>query len=161
MMELEFRENEYRLTVNEMQADIEKLLVNGSPSQAPRAVIVPLSTLEVSPPTMVAIKAAQNRKSLNQLVSSFSQSSVQRSSSRKIQIMFDRGHFPCFVVEIDRLVKMEKLIDHEEAHKQGALEELTMTSQVPSCALTFFISQNWESNSSPDNELHTKVMKRS
>ena len=37
------------------------------------------------------------------------------------------------------------------------LEELTRTSYQPAGAFTFFVSQNWESADSPDNELGTKL----
>ena len=40
---------------------------------------------------------------------------------------------------------------------RNLLEELTPTTLAPSCAYTFFISQNWETRNSPDNSEGTKL----
>ena len=67
------------------------------------------------------------------------------------------ARYPCFVISLTQLAKLDQLRPHEELLQAGMLEELTRTSYQPAGAFTFFISQNWESAHSPDNELGTKL----
>ena len=46
---------------------------------------------------------------------------------------------------LSKLRQLERLPDHEDALKANLLDELTALSTQPSCAYSFFISQNWES----------------
>ena len=68
-----------------------------------------------------------------------------------------RCRYPCYVLSLSKLEKLETLLPHETLLHAGQLEELTRTSRAPSGAFTFFISQNWESPNSPDNVLQTKL----
>ena len=65
--------------------------------------------------------------------------------------------YPCYVISLSKLQQMETLEQHEALLEKDALEVLTRTSRTPSGAFTFFISQNWESKTSPDNTLGTKL----
>jgi hypothetical protein len=65
--------------------------------------------------------------------------------------------YPCYVIALSKLQKMDTLQKHEDLLAREELEVLTRTSRTPSGAFTFFISQNWESKTSPDNTLGTKL----
>ena len=65
--------------------------------------------------------------------------------------------YPCYVISLSKLQQMETLEQHEALLEKDALEVLTRTSRTPSGAFTFFISQNWESKTSPDNAMGTKL----
>ena len=65
--------------------------------------------------------------------------------------------YPCYVLSLKKLEELDALEPHEKLLHAGKLEELTRTSRTPSGAFTFFISQNWESKSSPDNSQATKL----
>ena len=55
------------------------------------------------------------------------------------------ARYPCYVISLTQLAKLDRLRPHEELLQAGVLEELTRTSYQPAGAFTFFISQNWES----------------
>ena len=78
--------------------------------------------------------------------------------------------YPCWVVSLTNLKELDELVEHEEII--GKLEELLPDSTSPSCAYSFFISQNWEGGKSgrggksgnlvrgrphPDNMRNTKL----
>eukprot|EP00964_Phaeocystis_antarctica_P065147 scaffold39258_cov67-Phaeocystis_antarctica.AAC.6 len=65
--------------------------------------------------------------------------------------------YPCYVIALSRLQKMDQLEPHDDLLAKGMLEELTRTSRTPSGAFTFFVSQNWESLDTPDNSQGTKL----
>ena len=52
-------------------------------------------------------------------------------------------HYPCWVMPLSKLCKLEKLPSHEDALQADYLEELTQLSTQPSSAYSFFVSQNW------------------
>ena len=84
-------------------------------------------------------------------------------------------------MSLSNLQTCDHLPTHEEAYEKGLLEELTQTSLVPNGAATvssvefnssrqalpsspplhhssqYFVSQNWEGEEGPDNELKTKL----
>ena len=55
---------------------------------------------------------------------------------------FAKRAYPCWVMSLTNLAAFEELPEHEECI--GKLEELLPDSTSPSCAYSFFISQNWE-----------------
>ena len=65
--------------------------------------------------------------------------------------------YPCYVISLSKLQQMDTLQKHEDLLAAEQLEVLTRTSRTPSGARTFFISQNWESKTSPDNSMGTKL----
>ena len=72
-------------------------------------------------------------------------------------VRFDDSAYPCYVMSLTNLQTCDSLPTHEEAYESGLLQVLTQRSMVPNGAATYFISQNWESESGPDNELKTKL----
>ena len=48
-----------------------------------------------------------------------------------------------WVMPLSTVRKLERLPAHEDALQAGYLDELTQLSTQPSCAYSFFISQNW------------------
>ena len=81
---------------------------------------------------------------------------------------FTKRSYPCWVMSLTNLATFNELPEHEECIIQ--LEELLPDSTSPSCAYTFFISQNWEGgrpdssgyynvrgHAHPDNKLNTKL----
>ena len=84
---------------------------------------------------------------------------------------FTKRLYPCWVMPLTTLLGYEELVEHESCVDQ--LEELLPDSTSPSCAYSFFISQNWEGGRPdpsgfynvrgrphPDNKLNTKVNQR-
>ena len=61
------------------------------------------------------------------------------------------------MIALSRLQKLDELQKHEDLLATDSLEILTRTSRTPSGAFTFFISQNWESKTSPDNAMGMKL----
>ena len=83
---------------------------------------------------------------------------------------FTKRLYPCWVISLTNLAAFSELPQHEDALEM--LEELLPDSTSPSCAFSFFISQNWEGGrpgppgheyfnvrgrAHPDNKLNTKV----
>ena len=83
---------------------------------------------------------------------------------------FAKRTYPCWVMSLTNLAAFEELPCHEECIEQ--LDELLPDSISPSCAYSFFISQNWEGGRPgpsgqgffnvrgyphPDNKLNTKL----
>ena len=83
---------------------------------------------------------------------------------------FAKRAYPCWVMSLTNLAAFEELPEHEECIEK--LEELLPDSTSPSCAYSFFISQNWEGGRPgpsgqgyfnvrgrphPDNKLNTKI----
>ena len=69
--------------------------------------------------------------------------------------VFDAAHYPCYVISITNLLKLDTFCHHEEALERGLLEVLeTVDEKRDSC---FFVSQNWESTDDPDNARGTKL----
>ena len=54
-----------------------------------------------------------------------------------------KNYYPCWVMSLSTLHKFERLPKHEDVLPTNLLEELTNTSTQPSCAYSYFISQNW------------------
>lgn len=75
----------------------------------------------------------------------------------KTVVRFDFSTYPCYVMSLSNLQTCDHLPTHEEAYASGLLQELTQTSMVPNGAATYFVSQNWEGETGPDNELKTKL----
>ena len=86
---------------------------------------------------------------------------------------FTKRLYPCWVISLTNLKTFDELEKHEDCIEN--LEELLPDSISPSCAYTFFISQNWEGGRPdpsgngycnvrdrphPDNKLNTKVGRR-
>jgi hypothetical protein len=68
--------------------------------------------------------------------------------------------YPCWVIPLSKLRKLERLPTHEDALQAEYLDELTQLSTQPSCAYSFFVSQNWEGGTEephPDNPRNTKL----
>lgn len=78
---------------------------------------------------------------------------------QKIARFDEKGFYPCYVMSLKNIMRMEKLLTHEEAlHSDPPLlDVVTRDSLAPSPAHTYFISQNWESEDHPDNNLGTKL----
>ena len=83
---------------------------------------------------------------------------------------FAKRLYPCWVISLTKFAAFSELPQHEDALEM--LEELLPDSTSPSCAFSFFISQNWEGGrpgppghghfnvrgrAHPDNKLNTKV----
>ena len=83
---------------------------------------------------------------------------------------FTKRLYPCWVISLTNLAAYGELVQHEDCIEY--LEELLPDSTSPSCAYSFFISQNWEGGRPdpsghgyhnvrgcphPDNKLNTKV----
>ena len=83
---------------------------------------------------------------------------------------FTKRQYPCWVISLTNLTELGELVQHEDCIEK--LEELLPDSTSPSCAYSFFISQNWEGGRPdpsghgyynvrgrphPDNKLNTKV----
>ena len=83
---------------------------------------------------------------------------------------FNKRLYPCWVISLTNLTSFGELPQHEECIEE--LEVLLPDSTSPSCAYSFFISQNWEGGRPglpeqgyynlrgrphPDNKLNTKV----
>lgn len=101
------------------------------------------------------------------------------------KIDFLKPLYPCYVISIKNLRSLDRLCTHEQALKLGLLEVLSSTSRRPSCklslesprkitrlctdtgfcaligALTYFISQNWESTNHPDNDKNVRLLRLS
>ena len=84
---------------------------------------------------------------------------------------FTKRQYPCWVISLTNLTELGELVQHEDCIEK--LEELLPDSTSPSCAYSFFISQNWEGGRPgpaghgycnvrgaphPDNKLNTKVL---
>jgi hypothetical protein len=78
--------------------------------------------------------------------------------------------YPCWVISLTNLKEFDELPEHEDCIDR--LDELLPDSKSPSCAYSFFISQNWEGGKSgsggqsgdcgrgrphPDNMRNTKL----
>jgi hypothetical protein len=83
---------------------------------------------------------------------------------------FTKRSYPCWVISLTNLTAFGELPVHEACIEK--LEELLPDTTSPSCAYSFFISQNWEGGRPgppghgyfnvrgcphPDNKLNTKV----
>ena len=83
---------------------------------------------------------------------------------------FTKRHYPCWVIPLTALLDYDELPVHESCIEK--LDELLPDSISPSCAYSFFISQNWEGGRPgppgqgyynvrglphPDNKLNTKL----
>ena len=83
---------------------------------------------------------------------------------------FTKRNYPCWVISLTNLAQFKELPEHESC--VDSLEELLPDSVSPSCAFSFFISQNWEGGrpgvsgqgffnvrgrAHPDNSLNTKL----
>lgn len=81
---------------------------------------------------------------------------------------FTKRAYPCWVVSLTNLAAFDELPAHEDCIEK--LEELLPDSTSPSCAYSFFISQNWEGGRPsdegyynlrgrphPDNAINTKL----
>ena len=83
---------------------------------------------------------------------------------------FNKRLYPCWVIPLTALLDYDELPIHESCIEK--LEELLPDSISPSCAYSFFISQNWEGGRPgppgqgyynvrgcphPDNKLNTKL----
>jgi hypothetical protein len=83
---------------------------------------------------------------------------------------FSKRAYPCWVMSLTNIATFDELPAHEECIEN--LEELLPDSTSPSCAYSFFISQNWEGGRPgvsgqgffnvrgyphPDNKLNTKL----
>ena len=83
---------------------------------------------------------------------------------------FSKRAYPCWVMSLTNIATFDELPAHEECIEN--LEELLPDSTSPSCAYSFFISQNWEGGRAgpsgqgffnvrgyphPDNKLNTKL----
>ena len=81
----------------------------------------------------------------------------------KIEALLPRGMTRAldrsWVMPLSKLRALERLPKHEDALKGDLLDQLTAHSTQPSCAYSFFISQNWEGaepdavTPHPDNEV--------
>ena len=150
MMEKELQASEMRLTLLEMhrlsssaseyreraENKVESIVAKNQDAQA-----------EVTPS-----KASANDVDIDKVTLSKAE---QRLNA--LPVSFNSCYYPCWVISLSRLCKLDKIIKHEEAMKAGLLEELTAYSKSPSCAHSYFVSQNWESEESPDNALNTKL----
>ncbi|KAJ1456538.1 hypothetical protein M885DRAFT_517315 [Pelagophyceae sp. CCMP2097] len=76
---------------------------------------------------------------------------------RRCRSSFDAQSYPCFVVPVSAFARMDTLCSHEDALARDVLAVLTPESRAPNRAHSFFISQNWESPSQPDNACCTKL----
>ena len=55
---------------------------------------------------------------------------------------FAKREYPCWVMSLTKLATFDELPAHEDCVE--TLDELLPDSTSPSCAYSFFISQNWE-----------------
>ncbi len=71
----------------------------------------------------------------------------------------EKGSYPCYVMSLDNILGLDRLITHEEAlHADPPLVRVvSRESTYPSPAHCYFISQNWESPDHPDNNRLTKL----
>ena len=159
MMELAFRQAELELSATEMRSIISSLTgqdgdeVETTNDDAPR-------TLSCVASFGGAHTASSGGHTAHKPVRSTHTAVIKKidgGGGKKLEITFDKAHFPCYVVSLSKLRKLTRIINHEEARQGAMLDELTQTSRSPSCAFSFFVSQNWESRDSPDNAENTKL----
>ena len=82
---------------------------------------------------------------------------VLSTASLQGDISLSNPLYPCYVMSLKNLQKLDRLITHEDALDRGLLEMLTASTRRPSCAFTYFISQTWEGKTHPDNDRNTKL----
>ena len=153
---MEFREAETKLTITEMRSDFNNLQLklglslakDDATTKLPATIRGPSASIS----TTADIQGATSRKSKGVLGKVF-----KMDSGKALEVSFNKAHYPCMVISLTNLMKLSEIITHEQAMASDILEELTATSRAPSCAYTFFISQNWESRTSPDNASGTKL----
>ena len=126
MQEITFREAEMRLTVDEMRADFE--VASRRLGEARR----------LPPISHTAAATGGGASGGGALAKIFT-----TDTGKKLKIAFDHCHYPCFVLSLTRLNELNEIITHEDAMTRQLLDKLTPTSMAPSCAFSFFISQNW------------------
>ena len=133
MLELEFRENETQLNIAEMRSDIALL--------QKRLKIPQLTDVEKKQP------AASGRSKSISHTAATAAGAVKKPAlviggGKICEVSFTKAHYPCFVLSHTNLCTLGEIITHEDANSRELLETLTHTTRAPSCAYTFFISQN-------------------
>jgi hypothetical protein len=146
LAENEMREAELLHEQEQMKADIEDMMARCGLHLEPSA-----SGVESSAPVG---KAAKVQEEL------FMQTVSQTTKFPS----FAARKYPCWVISLTNLMAFDVLPQHEDVI--GQLVELLPDSMSPSCAHSFFISQNWEGGlpghfvrgcPHPDNALNTKL----
>ena len=141
MQEITFRETEMQLTVDEMRADFDAVVASRRLREARRKSSIDATSLSISHTAATAFPGgahASPHEGGRVLAKIFT-----TAAGKKLKIAFDHCHYPCFVLSLTHLNKLSEIITHEDAMTRQLLDELTPTSMAPSCAFSFFISQNW------------------
>ena len=178
-MEHEFRDAEMALTLAEMRSDVDKLVTKLSVKEATEAAEAGESVallgggdatstrthadmmlMKVTGKITIGRKKKRRKDPPMQLV----RTGLTRSGKIVLDALgplrpsdLHTHEYPCYVIALSRLQKMDQVEAHDDLLNKGMLEELTRTSRVPSGAFTFFVSQNWESLDTPDNSQGTKL----
>ena len=138
-MEHEFRDAEMALTMAEMRYDVESI----------ERVVGKKLTIG---------RKLKRQNSLQKVQAGLAKGASNVYEALKPETsMLHESLYPCYVIALSRLQKLDELQKHEDLLATDSLEILTRTSRTPSGAFTFFISQNWESRDSPDNSMNTKL----
>ena len=124
LAEHEMREAELKHEQEQMRADIEELL-----KRSGLELEVAASAVELSTP--IGKAAAIQMQMFMEAVKETTDFPSFTSRS-----------YPCWVISLTSLAAYDELPAHEDAIDK--LEELLPDSTSPSCAYSFFISQNWE-----------------
>ena len=176
LMEHQFRDAEMALTMAEMRSDVESLQKSvlrerikrgDTKAKLPEAAAL-LEGEEGEPHAQhallkVAGKLTIGKKMKKQTSLQKVQAGLAKGASNVYEAlkpetsMLHESLYPCYVIALSRLQKLDELQKHEDLLATDSLEILTRTSRTPSGAFTFFISQNWESRDSPDNSMNTKL----
>ena len=154
LAEREMREAELTLEQDQMRQDIEELL-----KRTGLKVETSASAAEIEAAGPVG-KAAKMQEQM--FLTAIDECTEFPSFTKRL--------YPCWVISLTNLTAFIELPEHELCIER--LEELLPDSTSPSCAYSFFISQNWEGGKPdpsgtgyhnvrgqphPDNKLNTKV----
>ena len=154
MLELEFRESEAQLSLAEIRADFEAL-------QKKAGIASDTSLARQQSKRQWAGVSMSISHSAKSATSGMDDAKARRvfslGNGKVLEVSFTKAHYPCFVIPLSKVQALNEIITHEDAMARNLLEELTPTTLAPSCAYTFFISQNWENRNSPDNNEGTKL----